>query len=95
MNITKSASPQRADAFAKPFAQPPRYDYGPETVPEGTLFVLGDNRNNSYDSHSWGMLDRSLVIGRADLLYWPFGRAGLVDHNGGAEVPDAKVATSP
>src|SRR5712692_8017758 len=40
----------------------PTYPYGPETVPAGQIFVLGDNRNNSYDSHSWGMLDLQLII---------------------------------
>lgn len=59
-------------------ADAPAYTYGPETVPPGQLFVLGDNRNNSYDSHSWGMLDQSLIIGRADLRYWPFSEIGRI-----------------
>jgi signal peptidase I len=58
----------------------PSYTYGPETVPAGDLFVLGDNRNNSYDSHAWGMLDEHLVIGRADVRYWPFSQIGLISH---------------
>ena len=62
-----------------------RYPYGPETVPGGHLFVLGDARNNSYDSHSWGMLDQSLIIGRVELRYWPVDRAGMV----GRETPSA------
>lgn len=62
--------------------QAPTYDYGPVTVPKGQLFVLGDNRNNSYDSHSWGLLDQSLLIGRAEFRYWPFGRIGRIDHGG-------------
>jgi signal peptidase I len=56
------------------------YNFGPATVPEGEVFVLGDNRNNSYDSHSWGMLDEDLIIGRAELRYWPFSAAGRIEH---------------
>jgi len=62
--------------------QAPTYDYGPTTVPEGQIFVLGDNRNNSYDSHSWGLLDQSLLIGRAEFRYWPLDRVGRVGHGG-------------
>ncbi len=62
--------------------QAPTYDYGPTAVPEGQIFVLGDNRNNSYDSHSWGLLDQSLLIGRAEFRYWPFDRIGRIDHGG-------------
>jgi signal peptidase I len=62
--------------------QAPTYDYGPTMVPEGQIFVLGDNRNNSYDSHSWGLLDESLLIGRAELRYWPLDRVGRIDHGG-------------
>ena len=58
----------------------PAYSYGPETVPEGNVFVLGDARNNSYDSHSWGMLEQRFIIGRAEVRYWPLDRAGTVGH---------------
>jgi len=57
----------------------PTYTYGPETVPPGQYFVLGDNRNNSSDSHSWGFLPKENIIGRAWLAYWPFDVFGLVD----------------
>jgi len=51
-------------------ASPPAYD-GDWVVPAGQLFVLGDNRNDSRDSHQWGLLPIENVIGRAVLIYWP------------------------
>lgn len=42
----------------------------PIIVPPGMVFMLGDNRNNSEDSHVWGFLDEKRVIGRACLLFW-------------------------
>ena len=50
---------------------PASYNFGPVVVGEDQLFVLGDNRNNSSDSHSWGMLPRSDLIGKAWISYWP------------------------
>ncbi len=44
---------------------------GTWVVPEGTLFVLGDNRNHSSDSHEWGFVPFENVFGRAFLIYWP------------------------
>ncbi len=49
-------------------------------VPSGNLFVLGDNRNDSSDSHSWGMLPFDKVVGKAVLVYWPFERWTMLDH---------------
>lgn len=47
------------------------YQWGPQTVPADHLFVLGDNRNNSRDSHVWGFLPRAHVVGNAYKIYWP------------------------
>lgn len=49
---------------------PPNYN-GVWNVPEGQLFVLGDNRNNSSDSHQWGMVQLSSVMGKAEVVYFP------------------------
>jgi signal peptidase I len=56
----------------------PRYDWGPTKVPPGEYLVLGDNRNNSNDSHHWGTLPRGHILGKAMAIFWPPGRMGLV-----------------
>lgn len=57
----------------------PNYDYGPVTVPDNQYLVLGDNRNNSYDSHYWGFVPRENIIGKAVVRFWPINRVGEVD----------------
>lgn len=57
------------------------YDYGPITVGADQYFVLGDNRPESSDSHSWGMLPTKDIIGKAWVSYWPPDEWGVVqDH---------------
>lgn len=53
-------------------------DYGPVTVPQGSLFVMGDNRNNSDDSRDWGFLPISNVVGKVILRYWPLDNFGTL-----------------
>jgi len=66
--------------LAEPYiAAAPMYQ-GQWQVPEGFLFVLGDNRNDSSDSHSWGLLPRENVIGKALLIYWPPPEWNIISH---------------
>lgn len=46
-------------------------NYGPVTVPKDSVFVMGDNRNNSEDSRAFGALKKEFVVGQALLIYWP------------------------
>jgi signal peptidase I len=48
----------------------PRDNFGPYVVPQGHLFMMGDNRDNSHDSRFWGALPRELVKGKAMFIYW-------------------------
>ncbi|MBD2099187.1 signal peptidase I [Trichocoleus sp. FACHB-591] len=52
-------------------SEPPAYEWGPEVVPNDAYLVLGDNRNDSFDSHVWGFLPDRNIVGRAYKIYWP------------------------
>ena len=58
--------------------KPIGYEMSPITVPQDGLWVLGDNRNNSLDSHFWGSLPEENVIGTAIWRYWPMNRFGPI-----------------
>ncbi|MEM9817595.1 MAG: signal peptidase I [Cyanobacteria bacterium P01_D01_bin.6] len=55
------------------------YEYGPETIPQDAYFVLGDNRNNAFDSHIWGMLPGELILGQAIGIFCPVERQNSLD----------------
>jgi len=58
--------------------QPPSYTYSVEIIPENEYWVLGDNRNNSNDSHTGWTVPRENIIGKAWLIIWPPEEWGVV-----------------
>lgn len=69
------------EALSEPYidsSRRPIYEFGPETVPEGNYWMLGDNRNRSWDGHVWGYIPREKIVGRAVWRFWPLGRMGIM-----------------
>jgi signal peptidase I len=81
----------------KPLDEPyikeqPFSDYEERVVPENSFFAMGDNRNHSRDSRSWGFVPRKNLEGRALFVFFPFTRAKIVEHVNYQDVPGQAVA---
>lgn len=72
----------------------PRREVCEVLVPDGEIFVLGDNRTNSSDSRVFGPVPVGNVIGKAWFAYWPPANAGLVPHHDYPGIPDSAVAAA-
>jgi len=87
INVQNGTVLVNGQALNEPYiAAAPAYS-GEWTVPEGHLFVLGDNRNDSSDSHSWGYLPFEKVVGKALVIYWPPSFWKVIRHT---EIPAAQ-----
>lgn len=58
------------DRSVRPGGNDPRDNFGPVVVPKDKFFVMGDNRDQSYDSRYWGFVDRKDIRGKALMIYW-------------------------
>jgi signal peptidase I len=54
-------------------------DFGPTVIPEGYYFVMGDHRNNSSDSRTWGMVPKKYIIGKVQVRWWPIPEARVFE----------------
>jgi len=62
------------DSLVIPHSIQPRDNFGPVKVPEDSIFVMGDNRDQSFDSRFWGFVKLEDVLGKAFIIYWSWDR---------------------
>lgn len=87
INVQNGVVSVNGQALNEPYiAAAPAYS-GEWLVPDGNLFVLGDNRNDSSDSHSWNYLPLDQVVGKAVVIYWPPSFWKVIEH---VEIPAAQ-----
>lgn len=73
--VFRNDVPMRDDFIADEYRS--HDDWGPEVIPEGYYFVMGDHRNNSSDSRAWGFVPKKYIIGKVQLRWWPIKQARI------------------